>query len=114
MTKRLTIALVAVAMFVLLAVMPVSAYVVAQNLTAQGATVFIGESGLNLTTAQFAAQNSGANTTNNANTTSNVIGWWASAAAIGTSAPTKTIDLTGRNLSFTVASTDFVGYTGNW
>jgi len=107
MTKRLTIALVAVAMFVLLAVMPVSAYTVAQNLTAQGATVFIGESGLNLTSAQIAAQIAGG-------TPSNVIGWWASAAAISTTAPTKTIDLTGRNLSFTVASTDFVGYTGNW
>ncbi|MHB8163567.1 MAG: MEMAR_RS02690 family S-layer glycoprotein [Methanoregula sp.] len=108
MTKRLTIALVAVAMFVLLAVMPVSAYTVAQNITAPGATVFIGESGLNITQAQLTAQFLGTNTT------SSVIGWWASAAAIGTSAPTKTIDLTGRNLSFTVASTDFVGYTGNW
>jgi trimeric autotransporter adhesin len=106
MTKRLTIALVAVAMFVLLAVMPVSAYTVATNVS-QGATVFIGESGLNVTAALATAQTTGG-------TTSNVIGWWASAASISTTAPTKTIDLTGRTLSFTVASTDFVGYTGNW
>ena len=48
MTKRLTIALVALALFVLVAVLPVSAtnngnyYVVANNIN-QGATVFIGE-----------------------------------------------------------------------
>jgi len=106
MTKRFTIALITIAMFVLLAVMPVSAYVVAQNVS-QGATVFIGESGLNITPAQLTAQAAGG-------TNSNVIGWWASAASISASAPTKTIDLTGRNLSFTVAPTDFVGYTGNW
>ncbi len=58
MTKRLTIALVALAMFVLVAAMPVSAtlsadgnyYVVAPGINA-GATVFIGEQGLNVTPA---------------------------------------------------------------
>ena len=53
MTKRLTIALVALAMFVLVAVMPVSAvstngyYKVAPGIN-QGATVFIGEQGLDI------------------------------------------------------------------
>jgi len=55
MTKRFTIALVALAMFVLVAVLPASAtlsadgnyYVVAPNINA-GATVFIGEQGLNV------------------------------------------------------------------
>jgi len=108
MTKRLTIALVAVAMFVLLAIMPVSAYAVAQNVTNAGATVFIGEAGLNITGAQIQAQEAAGTSS------SNTIGWWASAATIGTSAPTQKIDLTGRNQSFTVAPSDFVGYTGNW
>ena len=42
------------------------------------------------------------------------IGWWASAAQISTTAPTKTISLYGRVPSFTVAPSDFFGYTGNW
>jgi PGF-CTERM protein len=109
MTKRLTIALVALALFVLVAVMPVSAayYTVAPQIN-QGATVFIGEQGLNLTPAQLTAW---AAKPANATTT---IGWWASAAQLGSTSPTKTIDLTGRNTSFMVSSSDFVGYTGNW
>src|SRR5512139_588076 len=79
MTKRLTIALVALAMFALVAVLPVSAvpstvgsyFVVAPNIN-QGATVFIGEEGLNVTNALATA---GATTTK--------IGWWASAAVVG-------------------------------
>ena len=53
MTKRLTIALVAVALFVLMAVMPVSAAALFANGTIinQGATIFIGEEGLNVTHA---------------------------------------------------------------
>jgi PGF-CTERM protein len=108
MTKRLTIALVALALFVLVAVMPASAafYTVGQNVT-QGATVFIGEQGLNITPALLRASASVPNTTF-------TIGWWASAAVITTTPATKTIDLTGRNTSFMVAPADFVGYTGNW
>jgi len=115
MTKRFTIALVALALFVILAVFPVSAdyYQVAPNIN-QSATVFIGESGLNVSGALTTAQ--GAVFTPPA-TPSTVIGWWASAASItGTSrtAPTKSIDLSSRINSFTVAPADFVGYTGNW
>ena len=119
MTKRLTFALVAVAMFVLLAIMPVSAlnYPVAQNITNSAATVFIGESGLNLTKVQIdnwytvAQATSG---TTNLRPGDSTIGWWASAASISSTAPTKTISLVGRNTSFTVAPSDFVGFTGNW
>jgi trimeric autotransporter adhesin len=114
MTKRLTIALVAVVLFVLMAVMPVSAAVIAQNGTQidLGATVFIGENGLNLTHAlNGAVQGGNLNMDATPNTT---IGWWASAAAISTSAPTKTINLAGRFNNFEVAQADFVGYTGNW
>jgi PGF-CTERM protein len=108
MTKRLTIALVALALFVLVAVMPVSAsyYPVAQNV-AQGATVFIGEQNLNLTTAVQTAQAL-------SGSTSTTIGWWASAAQIGSTSASKTIDLTGRVTSFTASPADFVGYAGTW
>jgi PGF-CTERM protein len=112
MTKRLTIALVAVALFVLMAVMPVSA---AENGTVINATatVFIGEQGLNLTHALNQANGVAAV---DGVPTLTTIGWWASAAQLYTSSPTKTIDLgTGsRYLTFTVAPSDFVGYTGNW
>ena len=53
MTKRLTIALVALAMFVLVAILPVSAtsfYVVNTSINA-GASVYIGEQGLDFTNA---------------------------------------------------------------
>ena len=50
MTKRLTIALVALVALVLVAVLPASATFYATNSTInQGATVFYGEQGLNIT-----------------------------------------------------------------
>jgi PGF-CTERM protein len=111
MTKRLTIALVALAMFALVAVLPVSAvpstpagyYVVAPNIN-QGATVFIGEQGLDVTNAFVQAGAS----------TSTKIGWWASAADITNTPFSQSYDFgsTGKS-SFTVGDT-FVGYTGNW
>lgn len=120
MTKRLNIALVAVALLlVLVAIMPVSAYVVRTNIT-QGATIFIGEEGLNLSAAQFNAIYTGSTGGQMAvgqgfgDRDSGQIGWWASAAALATTSPTKTISLVGRNNSFTVSPSDFVGYTGNW
>ncbi|MDP3395757.1 MAG: MEMAR_RS02690 family S-layer glycoprotein [Methanoregula sp.] len=124
MTKRLTIALVAVVLFVLMAVMPVSAYNVAQNIS-QGASIFIGESGINLSHAQTSLYGRAGDTTAGVGpiipaiqgvelSTGMTVGWWASAAVIQSTNPTKTVLLTGRNLSFTVAPTDFVGYTGNW
>ena len=110
MTKRLTIALVAVALFVLLAVMPAAA---ASNGTiiSQGATIFIGEQGLNLTHALNQAQ---ASASVDQVPTLQSIGWWASAAAITTTAPSQTVNLAGQYASFTVAQQNFVGYTGNW
>jgi S-layer glycoprotein len=110
MTKRLTIALVALAMFVLVAVLPVSAYSingyyqVAQNV-GQGATVFIGEQALNITPALSSANPAGNLTT---------IGWWASAADIYTTAPTVSVDTTGRAGTFTVTQSEFDGYEGQW
>ena len=115
MTKRLSIALVAVALFVLLVViMPVSAVTTTNPNGTQiqrGATVFIGEEGLNLTHAL----NSAAGITSDNAPTLLQIGWWASAAQLTTSSPTKTINLQGgRYYNFQVAPSDFVGYTGNW
>jgi len=114
MTKRLTIALVALAMFVLVAVMPVSAvltngyYKVAPGIN-QGATVFIGEQGLDISNALASARAQG--TTHAAITT---IGWWASAADIRTTAPTVSFDLIGRENLFTVTQAEFDGYEGQW
>jgi len=119
MTKRLSIALVAVALFVLLVVMPVSAVTTTNSNGTQidrGATVFIGEEGLNLTHALNAATTGYPGNVRLDGTPGNLsIGWWASAAQITSSAPTKTINLQGgRYLNFQVAQADFVGYTGNW
>jgi hypothetical protein len=125
MTKRLTIALVAVALFVLMAVMPVSAHVFANGTVInQGATIFIGEEGLNVTHAMNQAYYSslvglvGTPVENNSpiNTLYTRIGWWASAADLYTTATSKPIDLgvNGRYKMMTVAPADFVGYTGNW
>ncbi|MDO9324567.1 MAG: MEMAR_RS02690 family S-layer glycoprotein [Methanoregula sp.] len=117
MTKRLTIALVAVVLFVLMAVMPVSA---AANGTVinQGATVFIGEQGLNVTHVLNQAGGVSDANLDSTTPTNTTIGWWASAAQIPSSAPTKTINLgvgtSPRYLSMTVAPSDFVGFTGNW
>jgi PGF-CTERM protein len=110
MTKRLTIALVALAMFVLVAVLPVSAYyngnyyVVAPNIN-QGATVFIGEQGLNVSGAlEQAAAGSG----------STKIGWWASSANPTNTPYSQSFDF-GTNGAYSLTLGDtFVGYTGNW
>jgi PGF-CTERM protein len=102
MTKRLTIALVALVALVLAVVLPASASLtVVNNTVNNGATVFIGEQGLDLTPAM----------TTYANPTS--LGWWASAASLTTTSPTTSIALTNPS-SFYVSSASFVGYTGNW
>jgi hypothetical protein len=110
MTKRLTIALVAVALFVLMAVMPVSAWANGTIIN-QGATIFIGEEGLNITHALNQAQ---ATTGFDVAPTFTTIAWWASAADVGATVPSKSIDVSTRYKSFMVAPADFVGYAGNW
>ena len=120
MTKRLTIALVALALFVLVAVMPVSAlyYNVTPNINA-GATVFIGEQGLNLSyalnAANYATGGQGAafgydDSTVPVNTT---VGWWASAATVTTTSSSNQVVLEGYN-SFTIAQSRFANYPGNY
>jgi PGF-CTERM protein len=103
MTKRLTIALVALVALLLVAVLPVSASVTNVNSSInRGATVFIGEQGLNLTPALPSGY-----------TTADSMGWWASAASLTSSSPTVSMPLTTA-ADFYVSSSSFVGYTGNW
>jgi PGF-CTERM protein len=113
MTKRLTMTLVALALFVILAILPVSAAVNAANGTVigVGAQVYIGEEGLNLTHTLNDFTGAGDGVPAAGFTT---IGWWASAADIATTSPSKKIDLATRYYNFQVAPADFVGYTGNW
>ena len=110
MTKRLTIALVALVMFVLVAAMPVSAaYANVNTSINQGATVFIGEQGLDLTQAQLTFANAGSSFWPSS------IGWWASSANPASSAPTATIPLPdGVNRSLTISYAAFGSYYGPW
>jgi PGF-CTERM protein len=115
MTKRLTMTLVALALFVILAILPVSAGANAKNGTiiGTGAQVYIGEEGLNLTHALY---DQGRSTCWDCPPAAgeSTIGWWASAADISSTSPSKKIDLATRYWNFQVAPADFVGYTGNW
>ncbi len=86
----------------------------------QGNTVFLGEEGLDVTQAlngAYYGQACGAyvdqaNLTGTPHLTQ--IGWWASAANIYNTAPSRTLDLGSRSASMMIAPSDFVGYTGNW
>jgi hypothetical protein len=80
----------------LFCVIPVNAAI---NTIRQGNTIFMGEEGLDISAAMGPYTQ---------------IGWWASAADITTTSPTKTIDLAGRITSFMVSPSEFDGYPGNW
>src|SRR5208283_3635188 len=98
MTKRLTIALIALVALVLVAVLPVAAtyYDINNTVYAPGATIYIGEQQLNLSWVPVGSQ----------------VGWLASAAPINTTAPSQTLTITN-NQSFYVSPT-LAGYAGNW
>lgn len=119
MTKRLSIALIAVALFVVLAVLPAAASTVNPNnfngtVIDAGATVFIGEQGLNLTHAMNGATvASGVAVVNYDNAPSNTtISWWASGSTSAN--PDFSADISARYKTFTVDQDTFVGRTGNW
>ena len=107
---RISITLV---VLVLVVVIPVYAdlfngyYRVAPHIE-QGATVFIGEQGLDITQAVASANAA------SVQTSYTTIGWWASAADIGNTAPTVSVDTTGRASTFTVTQSEFDGYEGQW
>ena len=106
MTKRFTIALVALAIFVLVVIGPVSAvkqstgpnyyYNVSRNIGV-GATVYLGEEHLDLWAPD-----------------GTVVGYWASAAVLSTTSPAKTVTLTSSN-DYSVTFSDYgVASTSNW
>ena len=106
---------ISLAILVLVAVMPVSAdllngyYRVAPNIQ-QGATLFIGEQGLNVTDALATANAAGVP----GNTAYTTVGWWESAATITNQPPDVSINLGGRATYFTVTQFEFDGYEGQW
>ena len=69
------------------------------NTISQGNVVFIGEQALDITLAMGPDTHAG---------------WWASAADINSSAPTKTLELSSRTTNFMVSPAEFSGYPGNW
>ena len=100
MSKTWSTALVISMMLVLaLLVIPASGKQVG-TVISQGATVFIGEEGLDITNALDYPSNT-------------QIGWWSSGAAIDTTAP-KLIPLTSRVTTMAITQSEFSGYTGNW
>ncbi len=117
--KKSTWFMTGIAILLLAGIMPISA---AGNGTiiGQGAAIYIGEEGLNVTRAlngaYFGASCGAEVPCDTLNSLPNLtsIGWWASAADIYNSAPSRTIDLSTRYRSLTVSPLDFVGYTGNW
>ena len=64
-----------------------------------GGTAYIGESGLDISTAMA---------------TNTTLAWWPSDVFVGVTAPSKIINVTGREHAFSVSPDDFVGYTGAW
>jgi len=102
MTKRLTIALIALAVFVVFAALPVSAASTANTawkyINASD-TVFVGESGLDITTAMAG---------------NGYLAWWAPGEAV-TSTPGKSFNVTAAQMqSFTISQDIFESRTGTW
>ena len=87
---------------------------------AQGNIVFLGEEGLDITAAlQGAYYGVSCGYSMNASESNSPppltdIGWWASAADIYTTSPSRTIPVGSRYTSMMIAPSDFAGYTGNW
>jgi PGF-CTERM protein len=125
MTKRLTMTLVALAVFVLFAVLPVSASMLATGNPATGrfngsvitsqpsiATVFIGESGLNITPVISAPLGTGVGGVSYI-PLGTKIGWWAPGSQPG-NPPSQVIDVSSQYTNFYVDPNVFGQYTGVW
>jgi PGF-CTERM protein len=113
MTKRLTIALVALVFFVLAVMVPVSAikvstgpnyYYEAAPWINAGTTVFLGEEHLDLWNMQ---------TSYGYVEEGDIVAYWASAADIGKSAPSKSVQITSAN-DWTVSQLFNTGTIGDW
>ncbi len=120
MTKRLTIALVALVALVLVAVLPASATFYSVNSTInQGATIFYGEQGLNITHALNLADKTatgtyyGGSVDGAINQTDAYVSWWASAASVTTTSPAATVSLAAQANNLYVLPSTFA-YTNAW
>lgn len=101
MTKKFVIALVSLMVLAFLAVGSASADPYSQNITA-GSTLFIGESGLNITNPMNGSFYQ-------------KIAWYASGSDIGTDSPAMVYDVpTAAQTDFYVDNGMFGGYTGAW
>lgn len=97
MKKNYMFIMVALVALVLM-VLPVSAVAVGTSVN-HGATVFIGEQGLDITPAMEGYT---------------TLGYWSSGSVISTTSPVSTIPVSGRLTSFSVTQSEFAGYTGSW
>ena len=98
MSKNYVIIMVALVALVLM-VLPVSAVTAPfGKMIGPGATVFLGEEGLDISLAMGSYD---------------TIGYWAAGADLDTSSP-YTIQVTGRLHSFSVSQSEFGGYLGSW
>jgi PGF-CTERM protein len=107
MTKRLTIALIALVALVLVAVLPASAtyYNVNNTVNAPGGSVYIGEQQLNIQPLVNSYPAGGAVS----------IGWWASAASVTSTAPSQQYNVSSLNpSSFYASPSGYGNYLGNW
>ena len=91
--------------------LPAASYVVAPDID-QGATIYIGEAGLNLTHALNRAGGLDGAALDRTEPTNWTIGWWISDIAHSSSSFSQNISSTYRN--FRVAPGTFVGYYGFW
>jgi PGF-CTERM protein len=96
--------LVALAIFVLLAVLPASAATANATTIYNGATVFVGETGLNVTGAIGGATSAGLYQ----------IAWFPSTAQTSSITPDIILDVTQTGGNFYVDPTTFSTRTGNW
>jgi hypothetical protein len=102
--KILYCACIALVLFIVLAVLPAAAATYNATIITQGATVFVGESGLNISGAAMSF-----------NTDPATIAWFPSTAQPTATTPEMTIVLTPpTNISFYVNPADFATRTGNW
>ncbi|MFA5267673.1 MAG: DUF3821 domain-containing protein [Methanoregula sp.] len=93
--------------------LPAASYMVAPDID-RGATIYIGEEGLNLTHALNRAGGLDGDAVDSTEPTNWSLGWWASAAEIATTSSSKSLNISTTYQNLTVAPAAFVGYTGYW
>jgi len=92
---------------------PSDAYYTVAPEIARGATLYIGEQGLNLTRSLNRAGGLDGPALDTVVPTNWTIGWFI-AYPVSQSSPFKTLNISTQYQKFTVAQTDFVGYAGYW